>query len=54
MNDKKKIYNRILYSKNLEFTYHSKIKTRFLQKEKKSYASYETYNPSKKSKQQSK
>ena len=27
-------YNKILYCKDLEFTYHSKIKTRFLQKSK--------------------
>ena len=47
-------YNKILYSKDLEFTYHSKIKKGFLQKKKKSYASYEAYNPSRKSKNQSK
>ena len=27
-------YNKILYSKDLEFTYHSKIKTRFLKNNK--------------------
>ena len=31
---KKDFYNKILHSKDLEFTYHSKIKTIFLQKNK--------------------
>ena len=52
-NDKKKMdfYSKILYSKDLEFTYHSKIKKNKkknkknkITKEQKSYVSYEAYN----------
>ena len=43
-------YSKILYSKDLEFTYHSKIKKKKITKEQKSYVSYEAYNLSRKSK----
>ena len=39
-------YSKILYSKDLEFTYHSKIKMRLLKKKQNTYAFYEACNPS--------
>ena len=52
---KMNFYNKILYSKDLDFTYHSNIYIyKDFYKEQKSYASYDDYNPSRKIKKQSK